>query len=179
MTIFPHDYTEETGWVHADDTLYSRELFVSPLNMHCHRITIQLPSKLLQPLHASLSCLLTTDIFTDIEIWVSGLKHRDKFKHIVLRSKTMCNLILYAIPYNLWTPYHNFGALHRYNKEYCDWAHRCILDKYNGTWTRYKYYANKSRYITQLTPETIQYLEWCKQFHPITQDKKSSIPYFK
>ena len=52
----------------------------------------------------------------DILIWVSGLKHRDKFKHVVSCINTMYSSVLFEIPHDLWTPYHNFGFFRWYNE---------------------------------------------------------------
>ena len=51
----------------------------------------------------------------DIEIWVYGLEHHDKFKPVVTHINAMCNPILFEIPHNLCTPYHNLGVFHFYN----------------------------------------------------------------
>ena len=61
----------------------------------------------------------------------------------------------------------------------CDWANRRIMTREDGTWTRYEYYNNTSRYITQLTHEIIQNQELCKLLQQISQVENSSIPYFK
>ena len=61
----------------------------------------------------------------------------------------------------------------------CDWANRRIMTMEDGTWTRYEYYNNTSRYITQLTHEIIQNQELCKLLQQISQVENSSIPYFK
>ena len=82
-------------------TPYSPEFFASPLNMHPRTSNLQCLSKQIKPSHASLFYLLPTHILTDIEIWVYGLEHCDKFKHVVLCFKTMCNLIIFTIPHNL------------------------------------------------------------------------------
>ena len=109
--IFSHNSTEETGWGHVDNRPHPCEIFTSPLKIHCCTITIQRLSKLLNPLHASLFDLLLTEIFTDIEIWVSVLKHQDKFKHIILHFKTMCTpfstkyLTIYGLPITILEHY--------------------------------------------------------------------------
>ena len=92
----------------VDNNKYPRELFASPLNKHCCTSTLQLHSKRLNPSQVSLFGLLTIDIITDIEIWVSSLEHRDKFKPVAFRIKNMCNPIIFVIPHNLYTPYQKF-----------------------------------------------------------------------
>ena len=84
MAILPRNYIKETGWVHSDDTPYPSEIFSLPLNIHLRTSTLQRPSKQLNPSHASLFDLLPTDILMHIEIWVSGLEHRDKFNNVTV-----------------------------------------------------------------------------------------------
>ena len=111
MTIWPCGSFEETilGNTKEPRTV-PNEIFLDTLNMRHRTILLQRPTKLLNPLHASLFDLLPSDILADIDIWISGLEHRDKFKHVISRFKSMCNPVLFAIPHKLWTPYHNFGA---------------------------------------------------------------------
>ena len=91
----------------------------------------------------------------------------------------MCNLIIFAIPQNLWTPYHNFRVLRWYNYEHYKRVYRRIFATYTGPWTCYEYYTNTSTFITRLTPDIIQDLKLSKTFQQITRYKISSIPYFK
>ena len=70
--------------------------------LHCH-------PKLLNPTETYLFYLLPKDILTDIDIWVSGLKYRDKFKDVITNMNTMCNPTLLYITQELWKPYHNFS----------------------------------------------------------------------
>ena len=97
--------------------MHPREFFASPLNTPRHTITLQRHTKKLKPSQASLLYLLPTVIPTDIEIWLSGLEHRDNFKPIILRINTMYNSIPFTIPHDLWTPYHNFGVFCWCNEE--------------------------------------------------------------
>ena len=80
----------------------------------------------------------------DIEIWLSGLEHRNNFKPVVSRINTMCNPILFAIPHNLWTPYQNFRVFSWYNGYHYEWLHRHIFSTYNAPWMCYKYYKKAS-----------------------------------
>ena len=81
-----------------------------------------------------------------------GLGHFDQFNHIISRLNSMFNPVLFAISYELWTPYHNFRAFRWYNQYKYDWSHRRILTRDGGTWTRYEHYKNAYQYIPQLTP---------------------------
>ena len=66
-------------------------------------------------MHASLFDLLHLYIFVDIGIWLPGLENHDRFKHAILRFKSMSNPILVSITSNYWTPYHNFESFQWYN----------------------------------------------------------------
>ena len=59
---------------------------------------------------------IKTTTTVGIDIWSSGLKHCNKFKHVILRFIYMCNPVLFAIPHEVWIPYHNFWASLLYNK---------------------------------------------------------------
>ena len=111
----PRDFTKNTGWGRADNNKYPRELFASPLITHRQTSTIHRHMKKLKPTLASLFGLLPTFILTDIEIWVSGLKHCDDFKPVISRINTMYKPVLFAIPHCLWTPYHKFRFFRWYN----------------------------------------------------------------
>ena len=100
----PHDFTKNTGWVCANNNKFPRELFESPLNTHFHTSTLQFHTKRLKTTQVSLFYLLPAAILADIEIWVSGLEHRDKFKPVILRINNSYNPIIFAIPHDLWTP---------------------------------------------------------------------------
>ena len=95
----PCKFAKNTRWGHTDHM----------------KITPQRHPKQLNLTEAYLFDLLPTVILTDIEIWVSGLEHCDRFKAIVSRINFMYNPILFAIPHELWTPYHNFGVYRYYN----------------------------------------------------------------
>ena len=88
----------------ADQNKFPRELFPSPLKTHLRTSTLHCYPKRLKPTEASLFDLFPTVILTDIEIWVSGLEHRDKFKAVVSRLNYMYNPILFVIPPEPWTP---------------------------------------------------------------------------
>ena len=54
--------------------------------------------KLLNPTEAYIFNIFPTFVLTGIEIWVSGLEHRDKLKAIVMRINFMYIPILNSIP---------------------------------------------------------------------------------
>ena len=89
--------------------------------------TLRHHPKLLNPTEEYLFGLLPKFILTNIEIWVSGLKHCDKSKSAVSRFNFMHNPVLSYIPQELWTPYHNSGVYSWYNSGFYKWAHRRIL----------------------------------------------------
>ena len=120
------------------------------------------PIKLINPTYASLFDILSLGILADIDIWLSGLDQHNKFKHIISRFKYMSNPILFAISYDLCNTYHNFGDFRWYNKVQYDWSHQLILDRDGGYWKHYEYHMNKSKYITQLTPQLLIHRELCK-----------------
>ena len=122
VTIWPRNYTKDTWWENTEEPrTIPCEIFSAPLNMHHLTILLKSPTKLLDPLHESLFYLLPSYILEDVDIWISGLEHRDKFKHAFLRFKYMCNPVFFTIPHKLWTLYHSFCALCWYNKEYYGW----------------------------------------------------------
>ena len=83
-----------TRWVHVNHT-------TSTLHRH---------PKQLKTTEIFLFGLLPQDILTDIDIWVSGIEHRDKFNATILNMNTMCIPTLFVIPQELWAPYHNFSV---------------------------------------------------------------------
>ena len=88
------NFAVKTRWVHVDH-------MTSTLHHH---------PKLLNPTETYLLNLLPQDILTDIDIWVSGIKHCDKFNAIIVNMNIMCNPPLLAIPQELWSTYHNFSV---------------------------------------------------------------------
>ena len=123
----PRDFNKNTGWGRDNNNKYLREFFASLLITHCLTSNLQRHSNQLKPSHSSLFYLLHTYILTDTEVWLSSLEHCDKFNPVVLRIKTKCNPVLFAIPHNLWTPYQNFGFFHWDNEEHYEWVHIYIL----------------------------------------------------
>ena len=115
----------------------TREFFPSPINTHFHTSTLKRHPKLLKPTKASLFNILPTVFLVDIEIWVSSLNYCDKFKVVFLLINYMYNPVLFAVPRELWTPYHHFGVFRWYNEGYHDWAHRRIPAPYNVPWMFY------------------------------------------
>ena len=84
------NFTINTRWGHYYQT--------STLNRHM---------KLLNPTENYLYGLFPQYILTDIDIWISGLEHRDKFKAAITNINPLCNPTLFAIPQELWALYHN------------------------------------------------------------------------
>ena len=78
-------------------------------------------------------------IIVDIDICLSGLKHRDKFKHIISRFKYTCGPVQFKISHDLRIPYYNFGASCWYNKVKIKWEHILILDEDNNLCKEYQY----------------------------------------
>ena len=114
----PREFTKNTGWGRANNKKHPREFFASPLNMHHHTRTLHHNTKRLKPAEESSFDLLPTVILTDIEIWVPGLKHCDKFKAVVSQINSMYNPVLFSITHDLCKPYHNFGVFQWYNEAY-------------------------------------------------------------
>ena len=115
----------------------TREFFPSPINTHFHTSTLKRHPKLLKPTEAYLFNLLPAVIFMDIEIWISSLKYHDKFKAVVLSINSMHYPFFFAVPHELWTPYHNSIAFRWYNERNYEWAYRRIPAPYNGPWMCY------------------------------------------
>ena len=63
MTIWPYNYTKETGWGHTGEPATEpREIFSSPLNMHRSTLIMKRTTKLLNPNRASLFDLTYSNI---------------------------------------------------------------------------------------------------------------------
>ena len=138
-TIWPRYYNEETRWRNTKEPITApREIFLANLNIFRHTLILQFPTKQLNPLHALSFDLLTSDIIAEIDIWLSVLEHCDKFKHIILRLKSMFNPDLFTIDHYLWTLYHNFVSFRCYKKVKYDWAHIHILGRYDSYCTLYE-----------------------------------------
>ena len=117
MTIWPRDFTKETRWGHIREPATApREILLSPINMHIVTLILQGPTKHFKTSNVSLFDLLPSGILAYIDICLSVLKHCDKFKHVILCFKYMCNPLLLEIPHKLCTPYHIFGAFRWYNQ---------------------------------------------------------------
>ena len=128
MTIWSRDSTKDTKWGNTEKPRTSScKILSNTLNMNRFTRLLQLPTKQLKTLHASLFYLLPLVILEDIGICLSGLEHGNKFKHVISHFKSMCNPVLHGIPHDLWNPYHNFRVFRWYNKFKYDWAYRCIL----------------------------------------------------
>ena len=78
----PRDFTKNTVWGREINKKDPCEFFALPLKKNILTSTLQCHYKEPNTSQASLFYLLPTEILTDIEIWVSGLKHCDKFKLI-------------------------------------------------------------------------------------------------
>ena len=106
----PHNFSKNTRWGHTNHK-------TSTLHRHM---------KQLKNVESYLFDLLPTFILTYIDIWVSGLKHRDKLKAVAKNMNYLSNPTLFAIPHELWATYHNFNAYIWYNEIFYEWEYRCI-----------------------------------------------------
>ena len=139
--------------------------------------TIHRHPKQLKSTETFLFNLLPQNVLTDIYIWVSGLKHCNKFKAVITNMNTMCNTTLLEIPQEIWMTYHNFSIYSSwYNEGLYKWAHRCIP---NNKCLRYHLFVSYSMVISKLTQQHIELHKAVVACHHITWDKESSIPYFK
>ena len=117
IAIWPRDYTKETVWGNIKEPRTTfREIFLDTLSMPWITLLLKRPTKILKPLYASLFGLLPSDILADIDIWLSSLKHCDKFKNVISHFWSMCKPVLFIISHNLLTPYPNLRALRWYKK---------------------------------------------------------------
>ena len=105
---------------------------------------------------------MPTVILTNIEIWVSGLDNRDKFKAVVSLNNIMYKPVLSAINQELWTPHHNFGVYRWYNVVLYKWAQSRA-----PSGSSYQYYEKLSTGIIKLTPALIQSHELAVTFQKI------------
>ena len=102
MKIWPRNSTKETGWGNNEEPgNESHEMFSYPLNMPRFTLLPQRATKQLMPLYASLFDLLPPEITVNTDIWLSGLKHYNIFKHFIFCFKSICNPVLFATPHNL------------------------------------------------------------------------------
>ena len=81
----PRNFAKNTRWVCANHKI----------------ITLHLHPKLLKPEESYLFDLLPTDILVDIDIWLSVLEHRDKFRSVISHINSMYNPVFFAIPHEL------------------------------------------------------------------------------
>ena len=79
-------------------------------NTNNNKSTLHYHLKRLNPTETSLFNIFPTDILTDIDIWVSGLEHCDKFKSVVNNMDTMLNPTIFSITPELREPYQNFSV---------------------------------------------------------------------
>ena len=122
---------------------------------------------------------MPTVTLADIDIWLSGLKHRDKFKAAVKNMNYLSNPTLFAIPHELWATYHNFNAYIWYNEIFYEWEYRCIPSLYSDSCLHYQLLERLSTGITNLNPVLIHSHKLAVTFQKIAWDENSSIPYFK
>ena len=78
----PRNFAINTRWGHENHKTST---------LHSH-------PKQLKPTEEYLFYLLSQGVLMDIDILVSVLGHRDKFKAVITNMNTMCNLTLFAIP---------------------------------------------------------------------------------
>ena len=129
-------------------------------------------------MNTSLFDLLPPDILADIDICLSGLEHRNKFKHIILHFKYMSNPIIFAIRHEHWTPYYNFESFRWCNIVMHNWARRLILVGIKGYWIHYEYLTRKYEDITYLTPKLLWHRKSCISLNRLRRNEDSTIPYF-
>ena len=121
--------------------------------------------------------LFPKDILTDIDIWVSGIEHCNKFKAVITNINTMCKPTLFSIQQELWAPYQNLSVYSCwYNQGFYELAYRCIT---TNTCSRYQLLYSYYTVIIKLKQRHIEFHESVVAFQHITWDKNSSIPYFK
>ena len=141
--------------------------------------TLHRHPKLLKPTETYLFNLLPTIILADIDIWVSSLKHHEKFKSFAKKMNYLSNPVFFVIPHDLWAPCQNFGVYIWYNEGFYEWEYRRIPAPYSDSCSHYQLYQSFSIGITKLTPTIIQSHMLAVTFQKTTQDRNSSIPYFK
>ena len=134
----PLNFVISTRWGHANHK-------TSTLHFH---------PKLLKPTEKYLFNLLPQYILTDIDIWVSGLEHREKFKAVIPNMNTMCSPTLFPITQEIWAPYHNLSVCSFcYNEGFYEWAHRNIP---TNTCFHYQVLGSYSTVIRKLTQQHIK-----------------------
>ena len=130
-----------TRWGHSN-------LKKSTLNHH---------PKQLNPIETYLFDTFPRYILTYIDIWVSGLEHRERFKAVIRNINTLCNPSLFAIPQELLAPCHNFSAYSScYNEVFYKWAHRRIP---TNTCLCYQLFGSYSTVHSMLTQCHIEFHE--------------------
>ena len=160
-TTTPRNFVINTIWV----------------NVYHNTSTPHWHPKWLKPTEISLFNILPTDILTDIDIWVSGLEHCDKFKAFIKNMNTMCNPTIFSIPPELWSPYHNLSVYSCfYPGVFYKWAYRRIP---TNTCLCYQFTSSYSTGISKLIQHHIEFHESVVACQHINWDKNSSIPYFK
>ena len=150
----PHNLVKNTRWGNTDHK-------TSPLHQH---------TKQLKPTKAYLFYLLPKFILMDIDIWVSGLKHRDKLKAVAKNMNYLSNPTLFAIPHDLWATYHNFNAYIWYNEIFYEWEYRCIPSPYSDSCLHYQLLERLSTGITNLNPVLIHSHKLAVTFQKINRD---------
>ena len=131
----------------------------------------------MNPTETYLFHLLPQDTLTDIEMWVYGLEHREKFKAVITNINPLCNPILFAIPQELWAPYHSFSV-------YSSWYNECsytYAHRHAPTNTHLRYhqiFGSYSTIIEMLTQRHIDFHNSDVVCQYITWEENASVPYF-
>ena len=121
--------------------------------------------------------LLLRDILMVIDLLASGLEHHDKLKAVITKIHPLFHPILFAVPQEIWAPYHNFNVYGSwYNQCSYTWAYRPV-----PTNMRLQYQnilASYSMVIETLTQRHLGLNKIVATCQHITWDKSSYIPYF-
>ena len=129
--------------------------------MHRFTIILQHPTKQLNPSYASLFNLLPSGILADIDIWLPGLEHCDKFKHVILRLKYMCKPVLFAnLPRHMKSVSY-FKRLPLIQKIEKMIGHTDILWLGTIVTGNTMNINKKNKCITQLSPDILWHSEFC------------------
>ena len=111
--------------------------------------------KRLNPTETYLFVLFLQHMLTNIDIWVSGLEHRERFKAVIRNINTLCNPSLFAIPQELLAPCHNFSVYSGwYNQCSYAWVHRSVP---TNTHSRYHFLGSYSTVIEMSTQRHIDF----------------------
>ena len=152
----PRNFAINTRWGHTNQK-------TSTLHHH---------PKQLELTETYLFGIFPTCILTDIDIWVSGLKHLDKFKAVIKNTNNLYNPTLLAITTELRAPYHNSSVYSCwYTKGFYKWEYRHIPIPCSDSCSRYQLLGNYFKGINKLTQWQIEFHESVVASLHITWDK--------